>query len=426
MLDTPPGYQTLTEQTLTDFLAEDESNAKLLGGKPSDWKINEVGDGNLNLVFIVRGPSGGLVVKQSLPYLRLVGESWPLPLNRAFFEAEALAAQWKHAPNLVPQVFKYYPKLYCIIMELLEPHIIMRKGMIDGIEYPQFAEAITEFMAATLFETSDLAQDTHTKRAGVKMFSGNDTLCKITEDVIFTEPYMEHPNNRWTAPYLDDYAKRWRDDKDLAVGISRLKQKFLTCTEALLHADLHTGSIMITKTDTRVIDPEFAFYGPIGFDVGKLIANLIISYFSQAGHEQQPGERDQYRRWICDTIIQVWNGFRTKFLERWRNVQSVNAYPNALFEGPAGEAALEAERIAYMDALFTDSLGFCGASLTRRILGIAHNIDLENIADERQRANCEARALEVSRLLLTNTSGCTSIDDVVALLERQHATKDCV
>ena len=39
-----------------------------------------MGDGNLNLVFIVKGPQGGVAVKQALPYVRLVGESWPLPL----------------------------------------------------------------------------------------------------------------------------------------------------------------------------------------------------------------------------------------------------------------------------------------------------------------------------------------------------------
>ena len=42
--------------------------------------------------------------------------------------------------------------------------------------------------------------------------------------------------------------------------------------EALIHGDLHTGSIMVTESETRVIDPEFAFYGPMGFDVGAVSA----------------------------------------------------------------------------------------------------------------------------------------------------------
>ncbi len=57
-----------------------------LGGAPAEWRVREVGDGNLNLVFIVEGPAGGLVVKQALPFVRLVGESWPLPLERSWFE----------------------------------------------------------------------------------------------------------------------------------------------------------------------------------------------------------------------------------------------------------------------------------------------------------------------------------------------------
>lgn len=41
-------------------------------------EIIEVGDGNLNLVYLVHGPKGTVVVKQALPYVRCVGESWPV------------------------------------------------------------------------------------------------------------------------------------------------------------------------------------------------------------------------------------------------------------------------------------------------------------------------------------------------------------
>ncbi len=50
--------------------------------------------------------------------------------------------------------------------------------------------------------------------------------------------------------------------------------------QALIHGDLHTGSIMVNEQDTKVIDPEFAFYGPMGFDVGTLLANLLLNLCS--------------------------------------------------------------------------------------------------------------------------------------------------
>lgn len=35
---------------------------------------------------------------------------------------------------------------------------------------------------------------------------------------------------------------------------------------------------------TYVIDPEFAYYGPMAFDVGKILANLLLAFFACDGH----------------------------------------------------------------------------------------------------------------------------------------------
>ena len=83
-IEVPEGYRALDVETLAPYLGEHPALRERLGGDPSGWQVEEVGDGNLNLVFLVRGPAGGLCVKQALPYVRLVGESWPLPLDRAF------------------------------------------------------------------------------------------------------------------------------------------------------------------------------------------------------------------------------------------------------------------------------------------------------------------------------------------------------
>lgn len=40
-------------------------------------QVREVGDGNINFVYIVEGPSGALVLKQGLPYIR-IAHDWPL------------------------------------------------------------------------------------------------------------------------------------------------------------------------------------------------------------------------------------------------------------------------------------------------------------------------------------------------------------
>lgn len=405
-------YRILHEAALRDYLAGVPELAATLGGQPASWAITEVGDGNLNLVFIVKGTSGGVAVKQALPYVRLVGESWPLPLSRAHYEFLALSQQAQLAPGLVPALLHHNDALALTVMELLEPHIIMRKGMVAGAQYPRFVDDITTFMARTLFHTSDLALSAAEKKDGIAAFAGNHALCKITEDLIFTDPYRVAEQNRWTAPYLDALAASLREDMELHVVVSRLKLKFMASPEALIHGDLHTGSIMVTESETRVIDPEFAFYGPMGFDVGAVLANLLMAYFASSGHERSPGERRAFEGWVLGTVERVWNEFARKLLGLWRSNARGDAYPASLFAGEKGAAPLEAERQAYMQRLFADTVGFAAAKTIRRIFGLAHNIDFELIEDPRRRAVSEARAVRLARAMMVETGSFPGIADV--------------
>lgn len=405
-------YRILHEADLRDYLAGILELKALLGGDPSSWEITEVGDGNLNLVFIVKGARAGIAVKQALPYVRLVGESWPLPLSRAHYEYLALSRQAELAPGLVPSLLHHNEPLALTVMELLEPHIIMRKGLVAATQYPRFVDDITTFMAQTLFFTSDLALSAAEKKQGIAAFAGNHALCKITEDLIFTDPYRIAEQNRWTMPYLDGLAAELREDMDLHIAVSRLKLKFMASPEALLHGDLHTGSIMVTENETRVIDPEFAFYGPMGFDVGAVLANLLMAYFASSGHERAPGDRRAFETWLLETVEQVWNEFARKFLDLWRAGAEGDGYPVSLFAGEKGAARLEAERQAYMQRLFADTVGFAAAKVIRRIFGLAHNIDFELIEDPQARATCEARAVRLARAMMMETKAFPAIADV--------------
>jgi 5-methylthioribose kinase len=406
------GYAPLTEATIRPFLNDLGEARTILGATPEKWTVREVGDGNLNLVFIVKGPAGGVCVKQALPYVRLVGESWPLPLDRAYFEREALRAEAAVVPELVPRVYHFDTGRAAIVMELLEPHIILRKGLIQGIRYPKIAKDIARFAAFTLFSTSDLAVKAAGKKERMALFCYNTELCKITEDLVFTDPYRIAPLNRWTSPQLDAIAAEFRADAALKIAVQELKWAFLSQAEALLHGDLHTGSVMVTPDDTRVIDPEFAFYGPIGFDVGAVIGNLLLAYHSQDGHAEREGSRTEYQTWILDQMEMFWVTFEALFLELWRSQAAGDAFPPALFADGDGQRALEAFRQQTMRRMFQDAAGFAGAKMARRILGLAHVEDMESIKNPDLRASCELRALRLARELMTSRTRLTGIADM--------------
>ncbi|MGZ5877539.1 MAG: S-methyl-5-thioribose kinase, partial [Bradyrhizobium sp.] len=179
------------------------------------------------------------------------------------------------------------------------------------------------------------------------------------------------------------------------------------------------------ESETRVIDPEFAFYGPMGFDVGAVLGNLIMSYLASAGHEGSPGERRSFEAWMLETIENVWAQFSRKFIELWRAEAHGDAYPATLFAGQAGATRLEAERQTYMDRLFRDTVAFSAAKIIRRILGLAHNIDFEWIEDPRLRAICEARTLRLARAMMLDTASFPTISAVTkAARELRHWQPD--
>ena len=102
---------------------------------------------------------------QALPYVRCVGESWPMTIERAYFETTVLREHGRWAPDHVPEFYYFDHPMALTVMQYLEPpHIILRKGLIAGVVYPQLARDMAQYMASTLFNTSLLAVSTLTHR----------------------------------------------------------------------------------------------------------------------------------------------------------------------------------------------------------------------------------------------------------------------
>ena len=393
-------YRALTEQEAVQYVKELPG----LFSEGAELSSREIGDGNLNLVFDIREVETGksVIVKQALPYARVVGESWPLTLDRARIESEALQIQYKRVPELVPQVYHFDQELALTVMENVGDHIIMRKGLIEGNRYPLFAKQIGKFLAHTLFYTSDLGSHPYEKKALVGRFI-NPELCKITEDLVFTDPYENAPTNNFNPLIQREVEAIWQN-KPLKLEIAKLKYDFLTRAEALLHGDLHTGSIFVTKTSLKVIDPEFAYYGPLGFDIGAVIANLLLNYAGQHGLQADPGERESYREYLLETVEDVWNEFVSQFVQLWhKQAKERSAHVEGLWE-------------SYVNRLIQDTAGYAGCKILRRVIGLAGVADLNEIADEQTRAEAERLALVIGEALIlqrTHIGESTDITDLV-------------
>eukprot|EP01102_Stenamoeba_stenopodia_P015622 TRINITY_DN5348_c0_g1_i2.p1 TRINITY_DN5348_c0_g1~~TRINITY_DN5348_c0_g1_i2.p1 ORF type:complete len:182 (-),score=34.48 TRINITY_DN5348_c0_g1_i2:28-573(-) len=174
---------------------------------------------------------------------------------------------------------------------------------------------------------------------------------------------------------------------------------------------------MVTEDETFVIDPEFSFYGPMGFDVGKLVGNLLIAYCSQDGlaDKDDHHQRQQYKRWILDTIKAFYEKFEELFVMQWQNhrEQSAQQAETAFAPPMLTQSAFDRLSRSFMKNLFKDALGYAGACIIRRVIGLAHVEDFKSISCSKKRAQCEEKALAIARWLLVETHKFQTIADVI-------------
>ena len=375
----------------------------------AELSCSEIGDGNLNYVFrIADGKTGrSIIIKQAGPVARISDEFRVSP-DRNRIESEILTLQYELAPGLVPKVFRYDPVMNCCAMEDLSDHTIMRKALLEHRQFPLFADHITTFMVNTLLLTSDVVMNHKAKKERMKRFVNPD-LCEITEDLVYTEPFYDCPRNDVFEPTRPFARKLLWEDETLRLETAKLKFDFMTRAQSLVHGDLHTGSIFVRPDSTKVIDPEFAFYGPAGYDVGNVLANLIFAYVNARQTMKEGSAKDLHIGWVRKTIEEVADLFQSKFLAAFREHATE---PTARIPG--------FDRF-YLGGIMSDASAVTGLELCRRTLGLAHVKDLTSIADPEKRAEAERICLIAGKTFImerdriqTGRDYIRTLDDSVA------------
>ena len=380
-------YFLMNQDDVIDYVKEKldmfEKDAKL--------SVKEIGDGNLNYVFRVWDENSGksVIVKHAGVELR-ISKEFKITTDRNRIESEILILVDKLAPGLVPKIIMYDTTMCaCCMEDLTGGYQLMRYALIKGETFPLFADDITTYMVNTLLLTTDIVMGHKEKKELVKNYI-NPELCEITEDLVYTEPYADLRNRNNVFPPIADFVKReLYDDKELKLEVAKLKFDFLNNAQALLHGDLHTGSVFIKQDSTKIIDPEFAFYGPIGYDVGNVIANLFFAW-CHADAEFEPGKRESFCEWIHETAIKVIDLFVEKF-----NV----CYDEYVTEYMAKVPGFKEH---YLNSVLADTSGVTGLELNRRTVGMANVKDLTTISDQDKRARAEKICISAAKDFIKN------------------------
>ena len=350
-----PDYELLNVDSVADYVARRSALSERLSTVDA---VREVGDGNLNLVFIVEGtaPDGArasLVVKQALPYVR-ADPSWPMSPARNLFEARALRVHAHLSPDAVPVLYDTDPDRYVFAVEDLSDHRVWRTALNDGARHDGGRSCARAVRGRRRLRHLGVRRRCRTAqiadRRGV-----NPPLCRITELLVFSEPYNA-PGRATVAMASRADVAAYADDPDVIAAIGAAKWNFMTHAEALIHGDLHTGSVMVRDdsspggASTKAFDSEFAFYGPVGFDLGLLWANLCSPW---RGRRRSTGPRMS----------------RGVSRNRWR--RGTRSRRRCAGTGPHGRSAVFTDRFldAYLERLRADALDATAAEAARRVIG---------------------------------------------------------
>ncbi len=370
-------------------------------------QAKEIGDGNLNYVFrVFDAHNHSVIVKHAGEALRISAEM-KVSTDRNRIESEILMLQDQYAEGLVPKIYMYDTVMCACIMEDLSEYQLMRYALMEHKTFPNFAEDITDYMVHTLLRTSDVVMEHKAKKDLVKRFI-NPELCEITEDLVLTEPFNDvNHRNKVFEPNRAFVQKELYEDKALHLEVAKIKFDFMNNAQALLHGDLHSGSIFVTKEKTKVFDPEFAFYGPMGYDIGNLVANLIFAWNN--GHAYG---KHEFCEWIVKTIEDVIDLFIAKF--------------NRVYDEYVSDfmAKTEGFKAHYLHTVLADTAAFAGTELCRRTVGMAQVKDITSIADEQKRSYAErVNIISAKKYIMYKTSCRSGADFVKVLLEAAEEAK---
>ncbi len=149
----------------------------------------------------------------------------------------------------------------------------------------------------------------------------------------------------------------------------------------------------------------------MGFDIGAVIANLLLNYAAQPGWTSSETALKERRDWLLETVIQVWEQFESRFRTLW------NEHVTDHLARTPGYQDL------YLQKVLQDTIGFAGCKVIRRIISLSHVADIDTIADPDIKEAAERLALSIGKALVLRNRELHSIRELEDIVRTATATQ---
>lgn len=362
-------------------------------------KITEIGDGNINYVFkIVKQNYDSIIIKYAANKLRSSGRA--LDSRRIKIESAYLKKAAFYAENFVPEIYKFDEANSVIVMEDISKFKNLRKELYDFKKYKNLSKLVAKFLASVCGNTGVIVQGRAKKRENAGFFV-NPAMCDISDDLVFTEPYNNYKKRNIIFPGEEAFVeKNIYADKKLKAQVDLLKQNFMDNAQCMLHGDLHSGSIFVNDSGIKILDSEFAFYGPLGYDAGNYAAHLIISLVS-AGFRNAP---EDFTKYLKNQIELFFDQLFDNLEKIFRQNLDTNYFSKSFAK-------------KYLADIAADCFGYAGTEIIRRTVGDTKTLEIESLAGKKRRL-CDKALINIGKTLIMERKKFKSGKDALKLVDR--------
>lgn len=365
------------KNNILDFIKNETNYFK----NTDDLKINEVSDGNINYIYRVSNDDQSMIIKFSDDHVRS-NSTRKLSSLRNKIECEILKKQDELSGGLVPKIYGFSSEKKLIAMEDLSDYEVLRNAFKEKKIFPVFSKPMAKFLYDTLFKTTDLVLGSKEKKDNVALFVNYD-MCEISERLVFQEPYLNLQGfNSFTKENSEFVEEKIYRNKNLHLEVAKLKHIFMTSSEAMIHGDLHAGSIFISEKGIKVFDPEFAFYGPIGYDIGNILASCLITYVID--EYENDGKESKFSNFIKQSIFEIVDGFIDLYQKNYDKDVVTTLFKNEDF------------KFYYLNKILEETAGYMGTEVLRRTIGVAKVLDIDRVKTQRNYHIVERKLLNMA------------------------------
>ena len=237
--------------------------------KETVLSLEKPGEGNMNFVLRATTNQRSFILKQARPWVE------KFPQIAAPVERVAVEAQFFQALQAIDSINQYAPK--CLAFDGVN-FILATEDLGKGADY-SFLYQKDNVLAQTDIDGLTQYLSALHQVAIPSNFPSNLAMRELNHEHIFNFPYLEENgfNLDEVQEGLQATAMSYKTNIELKAKIKACGEIYLAQGNHLLHGDFYPGSWLKVADGLKVIDPEFGFVGPAEFDLGVLIAHLIMA-----------------------------------------------------------------------------------------------------------------------------------------------------